>query len=522
MPLRRLGIANPSANDTTVLATFSGSHLVSVTVANKAINLTPITKVSIWVVPANAVQESQYAYIAFNLEVPVGSSFETFRFGVIAGDTLYVRSNTNLTSFSCTGIPQDDEILPQNTPQVFTNKVIRGQENIIYLDQGTTAQRLSSAEIGYTRFNTETQQLEVRTESGWDPVGSGTGVEGPAGPAGPTGPAGADGAPGDPGGPTGPQGDTGPTGPTGAQGTSINFVGVVPTVDDLPLLGNVFNDAYLVDATGDLWVWNGTVWSNAGQIQGPTGPTGPQGVEGIQGQTGPTGPTGPTGADSQVTGPTGPTGAGLVTGGSAGQVLVKDSGTDYDASWDFRQLNFLTDPLPGLWFTQTYTASRSDNQARDLNDLVYAPTIVSKTITVDRVAVRVATAEAGATPRIGIYARDANNRPGDLILDCGTVDASTTGVKEITVSATIPAGLFFMAVAFQGASSALRLTHINLGGNIVKGHSTDAARAMANAINLYLETGVSGALPLTYGGGDSGAGAPSIHPVVGLRTDTVL
>lgn len=304
MPIQRLGIVNPSANDNAVLAIFDGAHLVSVTVANKAINLTPITKVSIWVVPANAVIESQYAYIAYNLEIPVGSSFETFRFGVIAGDTLYVRSNTNLTSFSCTGIPQEDDVLPQNTAQVFTNKVIRGVDNILYLDKGTTAQRPGSAEVGYTRFNTETQQLEVRTTSGWDPVGAGTGVEGPTGPTGPAGglgPTGPAGANGDPGGPTGPTGATGPTGPTGSQGVSINFAGSVNEVVDLPNTGNLVNDAYIVLSTGDLWVWAGTLWENAGPILGPTGPTGPQGAEGIQGQTGPTGPAGSTG-------PTGPTG----------------------------------------------------------------------------------------------------------------------------------------------------------------------------------------------------------------------
>lgn len=46
-------------------------------------------------------------------------------------------------------------------------------------------------------------------------------------------------------------------------------------------------------------------------------------LAGQQGQTGSTGPTGATGA----------TGAGVPTGGTSGQVLAKNSSTDYDTSW---------------------------------------------------------------------------------------------------------------------------------------------------------------------------------------------
>ena len=66
--------------------------------------------------------------------------------------------------------------------------------------------------------------------------------------------------------------------------------------------------------------------------KGDTGETGPQGPQGIQGETGPQGPKGDTG-DTGATGPQGPAGQGVPTGGTAGQVLTKNSGTNYDASW---------------------------------------------------------------------------------------------------------------------------------------------------------------------------------------------
>ena len=101
------------------------------------------------------------------------------------------------------------------------------------------------------------------------------GEEGPQGPQGETGPQGPQGKTG----PQGPQGETGATGATGPQGP-----------------------------------------------QGETGATGATGPQGPQGETGATGATGPQG-------PQGPSGEGVPTGGSAGQVLIKDSATDYDTSW---------------------------------------------------------------------------------------------------------------------------------------------------------------------------------------------
>jgi plastocyanin len=276
VPILRLGLSNPAANEDIVLYSANDNYLVSVVVANKAINATPLTKVSIWVVPSNATIPAQYAYIASNLTVGVGQSFETFRFAINNGDTVYVRSTLALTSFSINGVPQEDSALPVNLAQTFTNKVIRGDNNTLYLESGTTAQRPGSAEVGYVRFNTETENLEVKTTSAWEEVGTGAG----SGATGPTGPTGATGAQGPTGaastvtGPTGPTGPSGgPTGPTGSTG---------PT-------------------------------GPSGGPTGATGPTGPTGAAGSTGSTGPTGAastvTGPTGATGpSVTGPTGPTG----------------------------------------------------------------------------------------------------------------------------------------------------------------------------------------------------------------------
>lgn len=125
------------------------------------------------------------------------------------------------------------------------------------------------------------------------------GEQGPQGPKGDTGDTGATGPKGDTGatGPQGPKGDTGDTGPTGPQGPQ-----------------------------GEQGIQG---------VQGPAGPTGATGSQGPKGDTGDTGPQGPKG-DTGDTGPQGPkgdTGAGVASGGTAGQILAKASGTDYDTEW---------------------------------------------------------------------------------------------------------------------------------------------------------------------------------------------
>ncbi len=170
MAITRLGTARPNANQATGIYTFSESYLVSVIVANVAATSTPIPKCAIYVVPSGAVTETSYSYICNNLVVGFGTSFETFRFAVNPGDVLTVRPSTDTLAFSVFGILQDDVVGQGDLPQTFSNKVIRGINNTLYVDKGNSAQRDPAAEVGYVRFNTEYDTLEVRTAVGWKRV----------------------------------------------------------------------------------------------------------------------------------------------------------------------------------------------------------------------------------------------------------------------------------------------------------------------------------------------------------------
>lgn len=94
--------------------------------------------------------------------------------------------------------------------------------------------------------------------------------------------------------------------------------------------------------------------------QGPIGATGPQGPDGPVGATGPQGPQGLKGD----TGATGPTGPGVPAGGTAGQALVKVSGTDFHTTW--------SPPLSIAWTQIPYSAAWSSHGTQ------YGPPAYSK------------------------------------------------------------------------------------------------------------------------------------------------
>ncbi len=117
-----------------------------------------------------------------------------------------------------------------------------------------------------------------------------------------TGPAGADGQDGSDG-EQGPQGPAGSDGLDGEDGTSFTIVGTVEETSDLGeiYIGNV-GDAFYVNSTSHIHVWDGSYWIDLGNISGPLGP------QGETGPPGPEGPIGPSGLDG-ANGTEGPPGA---------------------------------------------------------------------------------------------------------------------------------------------------------------------------------------------------------------------
>jgi hypothetical protein len=88
--------------------------------------------------------------------------------------------------------------------------------------------------------------------------------------------------------------------------------------------------------------------------------------------------------------------------------------------------------------------------------IFYCPIWLSNSANVDRIAVEVATsASQSGVVRLGIYEADANGLPGSLIVDAGTVDSSTVGVKQAIISEQL-IGLKWLAVVSQNNISSLK------------------------------------------------------------------
>lgn len=115
-------------------------------------------------------------------------------------------------------------------------------------------------------------------------------IVGPQGPIGPQGPQGVQGV----------QGIQGEAGPQGSAGNSVTILGSYANLAAFNAgagssPGANIGDAWILLSDGSLMMWNGTVWFDAGDIQGPPGPQGIQGIQGVQGEQGIQGVQGPAG-----------------------------------------------------------------------------------------------------------------------------------------------------------------------------------------------------------------------------------
>lgn len=102
MAISRLAISNPGATTDTLLYTADRSSLASIIATNKA---STVAEVRVWVIPTGQdATPANWSYIAYDADITATNSLETFRFPVMTGDKIYVRSTTADVSFQIMGI----------------------------------------------------------------------------------------------------------------------------------------------------------------------------------------------------------------------------------------------------------------------------------------------------------------------------------------------------------------------------------------------------------------------------------
>jgi len=78
-------------------------------------------------------------------------------------------------------------------------------------------------------------------------------------------------------------------------------------------------------------------------------------------------------------------------------------------------------------------------------------------LTIDRLSINCTTAVAASTVKIVLYASDTNGKPAALIVETATLDTSSTGVKEATVSQTLRKGVTYWVGVRHSSTATLSL-----------------------------------------------------------------
>lgn len=158
--------------------------------------------------------------------------------------------------------------------------------------------------------------------------------------------------------------------------------------------------------------------------------------------------------------------------------------------------------VPGL--------AHQSGQTFTLNQLVVAPIWVPAPMSIDGLTIYCSVAEAGSSIRLGLWANAGAgvDAPGALVVDGGTVDTTTIGLKVATVSESLQSGLYWFGAVAQGSAST-----VNTFGTTYPPRLNDGNTPLAKYY-AYGKTGVSGALPDPFG---TPTGYIIPVPCVGLR-----
>jgi hypothetical protein len=131
-----------------------------------------------------------------------------------------------------------------------------------------------------------------------------------------------------------------------------------------------------------------------------------------------------------------------------------------------------------------------------VNQMFALPFWPGRQCTLTGLAANVTLALVGGNLRFGLYNADANGLPTTLVADYGTVTAGVTGIRSITgLSTSVRPVLHYLVVGRQGGVVNLGLTTRITWDPIV----SETTPTITGALNSYIQTGISGALPASFG-----------------------
>jgi hypothetical protein len=106
--------------------------------------------------------------------------------------------------------------------------------------------------------------------------------------------------------------------------------------------------------------------------------------------------------------------------------------------------------------TKNATVANGSGVLQTNNDLFFHSYQVTSAITIQSLSINVSSAAASSSTiaRLGIYTDNGSGSPQTLILDAGTVQLNSTGIKTITVSQSLAKGIYWFAVWYSKGGGA--------------------------------------------------------------------
>lgn len=126
------------------------------------------------------------------------------------------------------------------------------------------------------------------------------------------------------------------------------------------------------------------------------------------------------------------------------------------------------------------------------------PFLVPNAVTLDRIGGEITIiGDVGSKLRIGIYEDDGTGRPGDLILDAGTIAGDSATVQQITINQALDPGIYWIGGAVQTVTvtqPTVRI-HSTQGVSVVSVDNGTSIPTSGAGVLGFSQVGVTGALP---------------------------
>ena len=148
-----------------------------------------------------------------------------------------------------------------------------------------------------------------------------------------------------------------------------------------------------------------------------------------------------------------------LNGGAQGDFIYWDAasgtfkGIAHQANLSAHTLNIWSIPRTGQYFSAPEIGG-TGNLTMVQYSLYYCLIIVARTMTFDRIAVDIETADVGQDIRLGIYNVDAALEPTTLILDAGLIDTDGIGLKAAVINQQLTKGIYALVAITDSNSTA--------------------------------------------------------------------